>query len=379
VPRFVRLLDGSESEDMREQAVWALGNIAGDGAASRDVVLDSGALAPLLRRLVPDASLGFIRNATWTLSNLCRGKPAPDFAMVRDALPTLAALINAQDRDVLTDALWALSYLSDGEADRLGATLAPGALPRIVELMAHHHTVVQTPALRTIANLITGDDQQTQQVLDAGALPRLLALMRHKNRSLRKEATWAVSNCMAGSREQIQAVLDAGITPTLVELLREGEFEIKKEACWAISSAISRGLPAQIDELVRLGALGPLAQMLKCEDERVAMAALEGCENVLRSGRAQAASAGDGDANGVVAPNPYMSACREAGVEGALLEARTDGNSDDPSLLASRAASILEEFFSADDNEPPGTILLPPDADGGSSADEEEGSALPPF
>lgn len=45
---FVQLLN-SEYEDVQEQAVWALGNIAGDSPECRDHVLDSGILVPLLQ------------------------------------------------------------------------------------------------------------------------------------------------------------------------------------------------------------------------------------------------------------------------------------------------------------------------------------------
>ena len=228
VPHFVRLLD-SESEDVREQAVWALGNIAGDGTVARDLVLDSGALAPLLRRLVPEAKLGFIRNATWTLSNFCRGKPVPDFGKVRDALPTLAALIHAQDKDVLTDALWALSYLSDGDHERLAAVLEAGVIRRVVELLTHPQVAVKTPALRTVGNIVTGDDLQTQAVINAGALPSLQVLLRSEKKAVRKEACWTISNIMAGSQEQIQAVLDANIVPALVHQLSHGDWDVRKE------------------------------------------------------------------------------------------------------------------------------------------------------
>lgn len=82
-------------------------------------------MQPLLQLLAPEfpASRSMVRNATWTLSNFCRGKPAPDFEVTKAALATLRSLImptqEDNDEEIMTDACWALSYLSDGPNERI--------------------------------------------------------------------------------------------------------------------------------------------------------------------------------------------------------------------------------------------------------------------
>merc|ERR1719424_2446348 len=125
LPIFVELLR-SPNDDVREQAVWALGNIAGDSPNFRDLVLQSGGLHPIMQVLSASEKTSMMRNATWTLSNLCRGKPPPPFEWVSPALGTLASLVYSTDVQVLTDACWALSYLSDGPNDRVQAVIQAG-------------------------------------------------------------------------------------------------------------------------------------------------------------------------------------------------------------------------------------------------------------
>lgn len=100
VPHFVSLLS-SRDQNVCEQAVWALGNIAGDGSDLRDFVISNGILKPLLSLVHPGQAVGFLRNVTWTISNLCRNKnPSPSLEVVKQCLPALAALINNNDGEI---------------------------------------------------------------------------------------------------------------------------------------------------------------------------------------------------------------------------------------------------------------------------------------
>lgn len=168
-----------------------------------------------------------------------------DSYQIMPALPVLAKLVYSLDDEVLIDACWAISYLSDGANDKIQAVIEAGIPRRLVELLMHASTSVQTPALRSVGNIVTGDDVQTQIIINCGALPALLSLLGSSKDGIRKEACWTISNVTAGNSTQIQAVIDAQIIPPLVHLLTNGDFKTRKEACWAISNATSGGLSNQ--------------------------------------------------------------------------------------------------------------------------------------
>ncbi|XP_033741103.1 importin subunit alpha-7-like [Pecten maximus] len=288
VPIFIRLL-ASEIEDVQEQAVWALGNIAGDSPECRDYVLGEGILVPLLQLLSKKTSLSMTRNAVWCLSNLCRGKnPPPDFSKVLPSLPVLAKLLFHTDKDVLSDACWALSYLSDGPNEKIQAVIDSGVCRRLVELLMHNHQSVVSAALRVVGNIVTGDDYQTQVILSCSALPCLLHLLSSSKESIRKEACWTISNITAGNRVQIQCVIDSNIFPVLIDILGKADFKTRKEAAWAITNATSGGSPEQIRFLVDQGCISPLCDLLTVMDAKIVQVALNGLENILKLGEQDA-------------------------------------------------------------------------------------------
>lgn len=341
IQAFIALL-ASPNAEVKEQAVWALGNIAGDSAQFRDYVIQSNGVAGLLSVFRNDAKISMIRNATWSLSNLCRGKPQPKFEQIAAVLPTLAKLVHTEDVEVITDATWALSYISDDNGNtnsKIQAVLDNGVVPRIVQCLNHHQTSVQVPALRCIGNIVTGDDKQTQAVIASNPLPYLLGLMSHRKKAIKKEACWTISNITAGSCEQIQHVLDANLILPLVTLLREAEFDIQKEAAWALSNATSGGNAKQIRFIASCGVIPALCNLFVCTDPKIIMVALEGVENILKVGKKDAAKN--------QSTNSYCDIVEESGGLDALENLQRHDNEE----IYNKSMRILQEYFESEEDD----------------------------
>jgi len=284
--------------------------------------------------------MGTLRHATWAVSNFCRGKPQPAWEIISPLLPVLCKLIYSSDSDVLTDACWALSYLSDGPTERTQAVLEMGVCRRIVELLLHQNVAVQSPALRIVGNIVTGDDNQTQQALNCGVVQQIKSLLGHSKKAIRKEAVWTISNITAGNRNQIQLVVEAGIFPRLHTFVNGTDFEIKREAAWALSNATASGTQDQIRYFVEeIGIVDPMCELLSSSDHRMIQVALEALENILKSG--------DKDAKDKHSVNPYPSKIESCGGLDKLEGLQTHAM---PAIY-DKVVSLLENYFAAEEDQ----------------------------
>ncbi|XP_017416788.1 importin subunit alpha-1a [Vigna angularis] len=285
IPPLVNLLSCTD-DNIKEQTVGALGNIAGDSVSNRDLILNHGALLPLLSQLQPHSRLSMLRHASWCLSNLLRGKPSVDLEEVRPALPVLQRLVHFDDDEVVQHTCWALCYLVEGPINSVQAVIELGVCPKLVELLHHPSGKVTLPALQALGNIAAGDDVQTQIVLDSRVLPSLhQLLMKEYKKRIFREICWIITNITGGSRSQIQAVVDANVVPLLVEVLYIADFEVKKSAAWAICNVSGAGTKENVRYLADQGCIKGLCELLASPDPKLLLMCLQGLENFLKVGK----------------------------------------------------------------------------------------------
>lgn len=268
VPILLKILKESPSEDVQDQAVWAIGNIAGDSVPHRDLCIASQGMPAVLQVLETCKKVSGLRNAMWTVSNFFRGAPKPSLEDLRPALPPLTRhLRESTDVEILTDALWSLSYISDGPNDYIQAVIDAEVVPRVVQLLRHESAGVHTPALRTVGNLVTGDDVQTDMVLNNDPFGAVMQLMASPKMKIRKECCWLLSNICAGPLYQVQQIRDHGFFNQFSIMARDAELSVRKEAAFAIANASEK--TEVINDLMKAGCMTAMHELMDSHDHKM--------------------------------------------------------------------------------------------------------------
>ena len=168
IKKVINLID-HEIQEIQEQAIWALGNIAGDSIKIRDRVIQDKGFEKIIKHFSTAQRPSLIKHCVWAISNFCRSKPAPEYEVL---LPSIDLIISAvqkfkNDTDLLVDASWVLSYLTENHKRSIKKIINTGILPEMMTFLDSNVVYIQLPTLRIIGNIVAGNALQTQLIIDS--------------------------------------------------------------------------------------------------------------------------------------------------------------------------------------------------------------------
>mmetsp|Transcript_55329 Transcript_55329/g.91892 ORF Transcript_55329/g.91892 Transcript_55329/m.91892 type:complete len:601 (-) Transcript_55329:450-2252(-) len=299
IPLFLNFVS-CQNYALLEQAVWTVGNIAGDGISFRDLLVQNGALGMLKEACKqpfnPDwcytygdsdtgttsdavAEKRVLRTLSWCVSNFCR-YPLPDEPSTTLVLECLFHLFNTHQKAIVDDDAdvsnpdaiasnlgWSLFYLTkdiDTYADSFVMQVMnkTGITRYLIQMLDMKNIATLHSVLRAVGNLLSSTEDYTSICIECGVLKHLYNLMKffyvdekHKSDLKLKELCWALSNITAGTPAHVLAVIEANFIPLLLELLQNCPLAVGTEALWAISNATATLNVNVIRYLVEQGAI----------------------------------------------------------------------------------------------------------------------------
>jgi hypothetical protein len=218
----------SNIQEIQEQAIWAIGNMAGDSIKVRDRIIAKKGLEMIIKIFSTAERNTLIKHCVWAISNFCRSKPAPEYENIKPIIDLIIRAIYKleQDYEFLVDSFWVLSYLTENHKKSIKKILETNILPKFISLLSCPILYIQLPILRILGNIVSGNAHQTQLVVEAGILDQLKKTIYHEKRSVRKETCWIISNIAAGTQQQIEALILSDFLPILDFVIKNDEPDV---------------------------------------------------------------------------------------------------------------------------------------------------------
>jgi len=212
-----------------------------------------------------------VRNVTWTLTNMFRGKPQPPWEILSPSISYLSHLLYFKDEEVLQDCFNCLAYLAEGDMEHLTQVISSGIGRNIIKNLSHQSQGVQASTLKVINSIIQTDYSKIEYFIEKGLFPKIVDLLSSENISIVKEACVIV---IFSSREKyIQNIISTEIIPKVVNIMKTCKDAIlKKHTVWILGHLSTSSTREQIKILAQLGCIIPLCDLLsnlETDDETI--------------------------------------------------------------------------------------------------------------
>ena len=283
---FLKIFDSNPNNlELRDQIVWAVGNVSGDCNQFRDLINKSGLFDRILQygyMIVAEGKSKHVANCMWAVSNFARGKPPPreeilahldDFFVLN--LPRVA-----DKNDVLQDMLWGMVYTT--ESIKRFDKYTESVLKIIFDLIQTDNNKLELPLLRIIGNFVSNCNNSWCRIRKFNCIQILMNYLNHSKATLRKEVIWVFSNLVSETSEVVSEMINLQIYPKFLAMITSDTEPIRNEIIWTISNSYMSSQESQAKALNQMNWIDVYMNSLEnFKDNKVKMVILEGMYEAL--------------------------------------------------------------------------------------------------
>lgn len=261
---------GNQNTGAQRRAAHALCGLATTNAGSPSVIVNAGAIFPLVNLLssgVPEVK----EEAASVLSTLSLNSPTNQLA-IATGLVALVGTGSADSQEQVTQVLLTLA----ADADNRIAIAKAGAIPRLVmQIRGGSHSLMRAQELAaSMLAKISGDsDENIAAIASASGIRPLIVLLSSSSSSAQAYAASVLADVTKKSiRNQNTVLAEGGIPPLIVMLAKESPPETKAEAAGALL-CLASVQPELQKAVADAGAVKPLVALLNEEHDLARMKA----------------------------------------------------------------------------------------------------------
>ena len=259
-------------EELAENVVWSLANIAGNGLKFRKNILQTNFLYVFQEVILNQTvKIEFLTTAGWMLQNLIQGELGLSLELWKVLVLIIKEFILLNFLVLDENCLWILVQLTNFDYPK---DLLCSEIVCFVNKYALDKDInFSLPACKIIGNILSGDTETTQFMIENSVLEVINQNLYSESSVIVKETCWAASNIIGGSFNQVTLVLTHLLMGGLVKCISHNDISVKKEASWAFSNlgiqAKNKIFDHLIINLVNLGIINELQAGFQCKDMEI--------------------------------------------------------------------------------------------------------------
>ena len=251
---LVKALGDEDQEDTVNNSAIAVGQLADKSTQDRDCALNEGIIPPLIEALEKRKTSGKSRvferlmrispaevlvNISWALSNLCDGKPRPNFDLVKPCIqPLCSLLLDNELEDVLLNVCHTLFDILDRPGENLDIDIDAKVQPRLADLLLHSSFDVRSGALALFGKILEKNESAIDILVPKyqdNALPFVVSYLECTEPGTLSSACLVVRTVTQHNKDSIPTLMDHGCIELLCGVLLIDNPTIAKNGLHALT------------------------------------------------------------------------------------------------------------------------------------------------